>query len=695
MRKALYIATILASVAATHVAAQTPLVAMPAKAGINTSEFGTQVDVVNEDFSKFSTGTEEAPDFSVNINTELDSKVPYFENVSSQYTTLPRWGAAYAYPAGGCVCLYSNDVYENAHINTPMFDASKNDGVFIIRFRARLLQDVTDYSGIGLHILDFSNSEKSGSYQIMTTIKNVTSEWRTFELVVHNGTNRMLVNFSEETQSKLLLDDIQVLQVDQFVGTPHILHHLAYSGTSFRPHWNKVEGAESYLVNVYNSDKEGTIGEPVVENMQTTDTICTVRGLIPGNIYRYNVTAVAGEHHSIPSNNVELFDLATPSFNETVENNGTYETSWSNVPEALYYNYYIYEEKTAPEDGELVLFDENFDGVTDQGNESKTWGVDDIPDFGLQMQDIGYPKNLGMNGWTAYKWAPLSAGYIAVDAWNYFYDVNENVKDYDINFEDIKMYAKLETPELDLSKDDGKLHVKADLWGQLAEDDTDADNNYPAYQVNAVIALMNYDVNAGAYVEAESKHFDLSEKWTTCEVDFTKGSENSKVMIYATDGPGLLFIDNLKATQYYSKGETFSSPLLTWPGQLNTSVQFTLPENEYNYYQRVEAASQREMYWGTRTYTFYSRLADAYPVRVSSETAIKGTAADANGSVKARIENGDIVVSGVSGKVVNVYTVGGTLVARAVAHTDSVALPVKASGVYVVNVGNKSIKVAK
>lgn len=694
MRKTLLLATIIATALGSQTTAMAQVVQMtPAKAGINISEYGTQVDVVNENFSKFASGSEQDPDYNTNINTELDSKVPYFENVAAQYTTLPRWGASHAYPAGGSVCLYSTNQSEVAHINTPMFDATGNSGVFIIRFRARLLEDVSDYPGIGLTVMDFSKSQSNGSYQIMTTVKNITNEWRTFELLVYNGTNRMLVNFIEEQQQKVLLDDIQVLQIDQQVGTPNVLHHSAYTGTSFRPKWNKVKGAESYLVNVYNSDKEGTIGDPVVENMQTTDTICTVRGLLPGNIYRYNVTAVAGSHHSLPSGNIELFDLATPSFNALTENDGTYNTSWSNVPEALYYNFYIYEEKAAEQDGERVLFDENFDGVTDQGNESKTWDAENIPEYGLQMQELGYPKNLKMNGWTAYTWAPLSAGYIALDGWHYFYDVRENVKDYDIPYDDVKSYAKLETPELDLSKDDGKLHVSADLFGQLAEDDEDYDNNYPKYQVNAIMALMNYDLNAGAYVEVESKHFDLSEKWTKCEADFTKGSENSKVVIYATDGPGLLFVDNIKATQQYSKGETFASPVLTWPGHMVTEVEFTLPSTDCNYYQRVQAVSQREVYWATRSYTFYSRMTDLDPVY--TQTAINDAHADATANVKVNVNGNDIVVSGVNGKVVSIFNASGALVAKAKAYTNSIALPVNGDGVYVVKVDNKCVKVAK
>ena len=80
------------------------------RAATDLTQYGTVVDIVNEDFSKFSAGSETAPDFNANINTTYsDSKIPYFENVDAKYTSQPRWGASFAYPAGGAVCLYSTD----------------------------------------------------------------------------------------------------------------------------------------------------------------------------------------------------------------------------------------------------------------------------------------------------------------------------------------------------------------------------------------------------------------------------------------------------------------------------------------------------------------------------------------------------------------------------------------------------------
>ena len=65
-----------------------------------------------------------------------------------------------------------------------------------------------------------------------------------------------IVAFREENGVKVLMDDFKVYYEKTAVGLPNVLRHLFYTGTSFRPRWNKVEGATKYYVNVYKSDEE-------------------------------------------------------------------------------------------------------------------------------------------------------------------------------------------------------------------------------------------------------------------------------------------------------------------------------------------------------------------------------------------------------------------------------------------------------
>ena len=97
-----------------------------------------------------------------------------------------------------------------------------------------------------------------------------------------------------------------------------------------------------------------------------------------------------------------------------------------------------------------------------------------------------------------------------VDGWNYFYDVVKNVQDAETG-EDLKRYAKFETPVLNISADSSvKLNVS--LWGDYASDDLDKEHNYPEYQVNAIAAIVAFNPETGLYEEVERKHFDLDKK---------------------------------------------------------------------------------------------------------------------------------------------------------------------------------------
>lgn len=234
MLKSLTMAAFIAASLAVSGTAQAQQTQM--RAATDLTQYGTVVDIVNEDFSKFSSGSETAPDFNANINTTYsDSKIPYFENVDAKYTSQPRWGASFAYPAGGAVCLYSTDEDYVSHINTPIIDASGHGGLTFIRFRARLLENVGNYPGLGLHVIDFSQNPTNGSYLLIKQVKGVTTEWQEFEYIIYNGTSKMLVNINDENNRKVLIDDVRVQQVDQYVETPHLLPHRAYTGNSFKP----------------------------------------------------------------------------------------------------------------------------------------------------------------------------------------------------------------------------------------------------------------------------------------------------------------------------------------------------------------------------------------------------------------------------------------------------------------------------
>ena len=87
-------------------------------------------------------------------------------------------------------------------------------------------------------------------------MEGMTSEWKEFTLRFEQGKKATRVIFREENGVKVLMYDYKVYYEKTAVGSPKVRRHLIYTGTSFRPRWNKVEGATKYYVNVYKSDEE-------------------------------------------------------------------------------------------------------------------------------------------------------------------------------------------------------------------------------------------------------------------------------------------------------------------------------------------------------------------------------------------------------------------------------------------------------
>lgn len=592
-----------------------------------------QVIILNEDFSKMTSGSENNPDLSFNINTctGMPSNDIFYSCVNPDYTQTPGWGSYMVYPAGGMIFFNNTqaDDYIAAHFNTPVFDASADNGIYFVSFRARLANNTPGYAGLGYTTQDVSDPEKP-IYAEYGNVKGMTSEWKEFTLRFEQGKAATRVILREENGVKVLLDDFKVYYEKTAVGSPNVLRHLYYTGTSFRPHWNKVEGATKYYVNVYKSDEEGTIGEQVVTDLETTDTICTVRGIVPGVIYRYNVTASDGENKSQPSRYVVLNELQSPTPEDgELGDGGNYTAKWDEIPNALYYNYYVYEDRIAENDGEFALIDEDFNNVSDANGSKMDWTPGNEPKD-LQSQLNGYPHGTNMNGYFAERWAPLSAGYVMVDGWFYFYDVKQNVQDAETG-EDIKGYARLETPVLNFSAD-SSVKLKASLWGDYASDDQDKEHNYPEYQVNAIAAMVAFNPATGLYEEVERKHFDLDKKaWKDVECEFSKGYEDAKIVIYATDGPSVLYIDNLKVTQQLKKGDAFATCIDCQPGVMGTTTSVQLPADyaKKNIYQRVIAVNKHKSLFLNREYNWYSGPSELQLIHEATSTAINDATADA------------------------------------------------------------------
>lgn len=638
-----------------------------------------------EDFSKMSTGSLQNPDKSTDINYS-DSEVenPDF-NMKPNYTNTPGWGSRYCYPAGGAIVMDVTHSVGYGSLTTPVVDLSGFDGVATIRVKARTLQGE---SALYMDVVDATNKNK-WTYLVESAQLTVSSEWQIFEYDIQNGSANTAFYLFTFGPSNVYIDEISVVQYDLYVGLPVIHQHSNYTGHSFDISWEPANKAQSYLVDVYTSKEELIISqggydytEPVVDgylyqDVPVTGTSWTVEGIESGETYFYSVRAVNGEYISMPMTPILMFDLETPQLAD-VENfqDDRYTASWNKVVTAEDYNYWAYCDRVATETGVFVVTNENFDGVTDFEGELTGWTKEDPSENTYVQADIPCTTQAG---WVGKHYAPYT-DYVCVDAW-YF-------------VEDSSQYGGIFSPELDLSKDGGKFKVSVDLASQsVFVEDLWLMGHYE--QVGGAVALLNYDETVGDFVEAEVIQAPkLSETdWTTCEFEFTKGTERSMVVIYATEQPGNLYIDNLLITQNYEKGEFLRDPFLLKRYYTGTSINVEIPEFALgaDLWHKVCATKTRFEYAGNEIWQRIKESEYSELINVKNGSNVESVLYDSE--VNAYVENGELHVVNPSLAAIWVYDLAGNLIYSNQAGVERVNVTLPAKGFYVVKVGDKAVKV--
>ena len=649
-----------------------PHLAKPAKAtslkvitgdgqDINPTDYGTKVSIMTEDFEKLSTGSVGAPDLTV--NTVKDSYEYPWINMKDEYTNMPGWGCYNLYPAGGTACIYG--VNGGGKINTPMLNLKNYDGIAFIKFKARTEQGKTcDVAGI--EAAETYNMSPTWTVLGSEFIPQITDEWKEFEFMYKGAGEYTLFNIYVQGQGSdnIYFDDMEVYQIDQFVSTPACLKHTNYTGNgelaSFNANWTKSEGAEYYTLDVYSySDTEEV--EYLLMDQQVNDTTFMVTTAESGKTYYYTVRAHKDGHTSFDSAPMEVADIAAPVLNDnaTIEN-GKYTATWEAVPTAERYNYYALYERTAQQDGEFIVTDEDFTGVKDGDGNLTGWTLEN-PSY-MSYGEF-FIKDMNQAGWKGTHYAPYT-DYICLDAWFYIYGGGD---------------AGLISPQLDLSKDNGNINLSVDLWGEFSE----------GVQTRCAVALFNYDETIEDYVQAELVYADgVAQEWKNFNIALTKGTSRSIIGLYAVTGPGNLYIDNLKITQNYQAGETFLDPFLDQHYYDNTSLEVSLPSKvaQCNIYHKATAVKSASN--GVKE----SKFSETKLVGLATTTGIGESVSLKNAAVQ--IHDGNIFVANPQGLPVSVYNVNGIQVYSNNTGAANQTVKMSANGVYIVKVGNQTVRVA-
>ena len=645
------------------------------------ADYGKEVDIVKEDFAKMTTGSQDAPDYDTDLN-DYEMYDNAWINMLNDFTQTPGWGSHNAYSAGGSIYLEADNETQG-QLNTPMLNVSRNSGICFLQFDARVPEDNEVVEQVVVEAAETYNMQPSWKFLGNTQLPQLTTDWQTYTIQFYEGGEYTLFNIVNYS-APVLIDNVRVFQVDQYVATPTPNPHKNYARVDdntakFDLSWSAVDGAESYVLNVYDKDANGKPQNYIQKDVEVKDNKFTVDNAVTGTIYYYTVSAKKGEHVSMPSVEVQVKGIVEPVLSVSSPINGDkYTAEWKNVGGAERYNYISYFKQEATEDCLMEVSKLNLVGMKYGSDDMEVeYSVDNPTSYTLDRGALA--DEIGQAGWTVKHYA-IYKDALTIDA---FWTV------------EAKSDAGLISPEMDLSKDGGKFRVKLRACAEYL----------PAYEAypQAAVALFNYDEEKGDYVQSELIYAgdkNVNGDWKRYDCDFTTGTARSIVGIYGTWAPGNLYLSDVAIHQNYKKGDSFLNPFhyLNWlvPGTgETTSVEVTIPakayEREiYHQAQSVRVKAEGDQFSGA---TFLeSRFSDLQKVGFCPLTnGVNDAKLNVSGATVSLAGN-NIVVNNPQKAAVALYTLDGMLVASDNSCAEVVTLPATAHGKYVVKVGKQSVK---
>lgn len=645
------------------------------------SDYGKEVDIVKEDFAKMTTGSQDAPDYDTDLN-DYEMTDNAWINMLDDFTQTPGWGSHNAYSAGGSIYLEADNETQG-QLNTPMLNVSRNSGICFLQFDARVPEDNEVVEQVVVEAAETYNMQPSWKFLGNTQLPQLTTDWQTYTIQFYEGGEYTLFNIVNYS-APVLIDNVRVFQVDQYVATPTPNPHKNYARVDdntakFDLSWSAVDGAESYVLNVYDKDANGKPQNYIQKDVEVKDNKFTVDNAVTGTIYYYTVSAKKGEHVSMPSVEVQVKGIVEPVLSVSSPINGDkYTAEWKNVGGAERYNYISYFKQEATEDCLMEVSKLNLVGMKYGSDDMEVeYSVDNPTSYTLDRGALA--DEVGQAGWTVKHYA-IYKDALTIDA---FWTV------------EAKSDAGLISPEMDLSKDGGKFRVNLRACAEYL----------PAYEAypQAAVALFNYDEEKGDYVQSELIYAgdkNVNGDWKRYDCDFTTGTARSIVGIYGTWAPGNLYLSDVAIHQNYKKGDSFLNPFhyLNWlvPGTgETTSVEVTIPakayEREiYHQAQSVRVKAEGDQFSGA---TFLeSRFSDLQKVGFCPLTnGVNDAKLNVSGATVSLAGN-NIVVNNPQKAAVALYTLDGMLVASDNSCAEVVTLPVADHGKYVVKVGKQSVK---
>lgn len=712
------------------------------------AKYGEFEELLYEDFSKLTTGSVGNPDFNTNLYDPFKRTDPYDNSqyeipwysfnpdylntkgvYDSNHETDSRWGVNNGFPAGGALYMYLQDddedcEFSQSHVNTCIIDCSKYQGDVLLQFDA-----FTDNAESTNFISQVEAAETNGmgpNWNVLgsLTLPEINSERKTYTILFRGADKSTIFNIVGQRGAlerggdiygnSFYIDNIKVSVLKPFVNAPENLKMKYYKGDNFKLAWDKVDGADKYLVDVYtkqviqndNGRTQETIGEYLLQDDETTDNFLQVNNAKNGEVYYYRVRAMKGNQVSMESNEEkQILGVVAPAL-ELVDSyaDSKYTAMWKPVPGAERYNYQAFAANKITEDTKLAVVNTNFEGMPyNHGFEWKvtSWGNEiveqyDTPKYSTTEPDPSavtgtYTCLDKMSGWMAYSWA-LYKDALVIDGYQSFNNGNN---------------ASLQCAPIDLSKDNGKFDVTITLKGECADGYVDENNN-PVY-AHAALATFVYDQELDDYVQGETKFIaDTNDKeWKTTTCSFSNGSEDMTFGVFATYAPSNLYIHDIKIEQNYKAGDTFMKSFdyyyraegveVEKNGEKYLSMEIplvgeTAGKDVYHRMQSVRLGQAANQF--TSATFCESQWSKPTLVAENVVTGIEKTTEVGKKSATVFMQGDNLVINNPAGEEVHIFGMNGAELNADKSGNASIKMAMPADNSFIVKVGKQSIKIA-
>lgn len=593
--------------------------------------------IVNENFSKWTEGSNEAP------SSEMVT-----EEMAAELMTYPGdWSLFRMYEAGGAGFMGFDNIGDDGpgYIKTPginLLDENGKEGIY--RFSCRVMnvnENVTD-QGLQAFIFDEATSMIASASAADMTYK----EWTECSWI--GSTKSPSLSFMAfGWKGEVLIDRLVVERLTYPLATP-VVRKAEFNeddGTILLT-WDKVEGATSYFVEVSQSFNETTLFSGEVSG--TTSCIIDVNAASFDDSFCFYVTACDGEKKSYPGYLVDAFMPDAVGDVEILPATDVtpygFTANWK--PALFASNYLVLPrvEHTAKEAETYYILNENFSNVPADADEFNAIMIAPVMNF--NCMDLYWSRG----GWSA----DMAMMIRLMPQLPVFALTNQ--------YAEMGIPGELVSPVTDFSVGGGKVRVQG-----MAISSSD----------DVVMTCELIDSNGNSY---SSEDFEITPDGALFDVNLDGGLPDSRLVLKITescDGGDVAIFTNIAVSVELERGETITVPAETVrAGGRVTSADVKCDiddDNRYSY--AVMGYSSNSLVGAPSQY-----------VNVNEGSAVKALNAMGAG---AFISGGVLRVTNPSGEACSIYTLDGKLVKSF--SEKAIALDVD-KGIYIVKVGGKSFK---